>query len=151
MWLSLLETAAQIGIRETRRIQGSFVLDGEDVLACRDFDDSIGANGWPLETHEAGDVRWQFIGGRGYHQIPFRTCVPQNVDNLLVAGRCASTTQSGQASLRVSSPCFAMGQAAGTASAMALSQGVNAAALPVRDLQHRLLQDGAFLGEVPGF
>lgn len=146
----LLETAPQIGIRETRRIQGAFQLDGADVLDCRDFPDSIGANGWPLETHEAGDVKWQFIGGRGYHQIPFRTCVPQNVDNLLVAGRCASTTQSGQASLRVSGPCFAMGQAAGTAAALALAQRLSVAALPVRDLQQRLLRDGAFLGEVPG-
>lgn len=146
----LLETAPQIGIRETRRIQGEFQLDGADVLDCRDFSDSIGANGWPLETHEAGDVKWQFIGGRGYHQIPFRTCMPQNVDNLLVAGRCASTTQSGQASLRVSGPCFAMGQAAGTAAALALAQGLPVAALPVRDLQQRLLRDGAFLGEVPG-
>lgn len=146
----LLETAPQIGIRETRRIQGSYMLDGADVLACRDFDDGVGANGWPLETHEAGDVKWQFIGGRGYHQIPFRTCLPQSVDNLLVAGRCASTTQSGQASLRVSGPCFVMGQAAGTASALALAQGVSAAALPIRDLQRRLLRDGAFLGEVPG-
>lgn len=146
----LLETAPQIGIRETRRIQGSFQLDGADVLDCRDFSDSIGANGWPLETHEAGDVKWQFIGGRGYHQIPFRTCVPQNVVNLLVAGRCASTTQSGQASLRVSGPCFAMGQAAGTAAALALAQRLSVAALPVRDLQQRLLRDGAFLGEVPG-
>jgi hypothetical protein len=146
----LLETAPQIGIRETRRIQGAFQLDGTDVLDCRDFSDSIGANGWPLETHEAGDVKWQFIGGRGYHQIPFRTCVPQNVDNLLVAGRCASTTQSGQASLRVSGPCFAMGQAAGTAAALALAQRLSVAALPVRDLQQRLLRDGAFLGEVPG-
>jgi hypothetical protein len=146
----LLETAAQVGIRETRRIQGNHLLDGEDVLNCRDFDDSIGANGWPLETHEAGDVKWQFIGGRGYHQIPFSTCVPQNVDNLLVAGRCASTTQSGQASLRVSGPCFAMGQAAGTASALALGLGVAPGDVPVRDLQQRLQSDGVFLGEVPG-
>jgi len=146
----LLETAAQVGIRETRRIQGAIRLDGADVLGCRDFDDSIGANGWPLETHEAGDVKWQFVGGRGYHQIPFATCVPQAVENLLVAGRCASTTQSGQASLRVSGPCLAMGQAAGTASAMALSRGVASGAVPIRDLQRRLQQDGAYLGEVPG-
>ncbi len=146
----LLETAPQIGIRETRRIQGAFMLDGEDVLECRDFADSIGANGWPLETHEAGDVKWQFVGGRGYHQIPFSTTVPQGVSNLLVAGRCASTTQSGQASLRVSGPCFAMGQAAGTASAMALSAGVSAAELPIAGLQRRLVSNGAFLGDVPG-
>ena len=146
----LLETAPQIGIRETRRIQGRYQLDGGDVLGCRDFDDSIGANGWPLETHEAGDVKWEFVGGRGYHQIPFSATVPQGVDNLLVAGRCASTTQSGQASLRVSGPCFAMGQAIGTAAAMGLSQGVAPGDVPIRQLQQKLVSDGAFLGDVPG-
>lgn len=146
----LLETAPQIGIRETRRIQGRYQLDGADVLECRDFSDAIGANGWPLETHEAGDVKWEFVGGRGYHQIPFAATVPQGVDNLLVAGRCASTTQSGQASLRVSGPCFAMGQAIGTAAAMGLSAGLAPGDVPILDLQRRLKADGAFLGDVPG-
>jgi len=146
----LLETAPQIGIRETRRIQGRYQLDGSDVLECRDFDDSIGANGWPLETHEAGDVKWEFVGGRGYHQIPFSATVAVGVDNLLVAGRCASTTQSGQASLRVSGPCFAMGQAIGTAATLGLNAGVAPGDVPVRDLQRQLLKDGAFLGDVPG-
>ena len=146
----LLETAPQIGIRETRRIKGRYQLDGSDVLECRDFDDSIGANGWPLETHQAGDVKWEFVGGRGYHQIPFAATVPAGVDNLLVAGRCASTTQSGQASLRVSGPCFAMGQAVGTAAAMGLAGGVAPGDVPIRQLQAKLIEDGAFLGDVPG-
>jgi len=146
----LLETAPQIGIRETRRILGDYQMTGDDVLECRDFDDSIGVNGWPLETHELGDVAWKFIPGRGYAQIPFSTTLPKGVDNLLVAGRCASTTQDGQASLRVSGPCFAMGQAAGTAAVLAQKAGVVPAALPIRDLQRRLIRDGAFLGDIPG-
>lgn len=146
----LLETAPQVGIRETRRILGDMQLSGDDVVECRDFDDSIGVNGWPLETHEFGDVAWKFIPGRGYCQIPFRTTLPRAVDNLLVAGRCASTTQDGQASLRVSGPCFAMGQAAGTAAALALKADVAPRDLPIRDLQRRLKSDGVFLGDVPG-
>jgi len=146
----LLETAPQIGIRETRRILGDVQLSGDDVLACRDFDDAIGVNGWPLETHEFGDVAWKFIPGRGYCQIPFSTTLPRGVDNLLVAGRCASTTQDGQASLRVSGPCFAMGQAAGTAAVLARAAGVAPRDLAVRDLQRRLVSDGVFLGDVPG-
>jgi hypothetical protein len=110
----LLETAPQIGIRETRRILGDYQMTGEDVLECRDFDDSIGVNGWPLETHEFGDVAWKFIPGRGYAQIPFSTTLPKGVDNLMVAGRCASTTQDGQASLRVSEwPLFCHGTSCG--------------------------------------
>jgi len=143
----LLELAAQIGIRETRRIVGPYQLTGDDVLGCRDFEDSIGCSGWPLETHVLGDVEWKFLAGRGYHQIPFSTTLPTGVANLLVAGRCASTTQEGQASLRVSGPCFAMGQAAGTAAAMANRSGIAPAALDVKALQRRLVEDGAFIGD----
>ncbi|MGI9425426.1 MAG: FAD-dependent oxidoreductase [Hyphomicrobiaceae bacterium] len=143
----LLETAPQIGIRETRRIVGDTVLSGDDVLSCRDFADSIGCNGWPLEQHLKGAAKWTFLRGRGYHQIPFGSTLPQGVDNLLVAGRCASTTQDGQASLRVSGPCFAMGQAVGTAAALALKQGIDPRALDIAMLQDRLRADGAFLGD----
>lgn len=141
----LLETAPQVGIRETRRIVGPYQLTAEDVLGCRDFDDSIGINGWPLEIHRAGDVEWRFIPDRGWHQIPFRTLIPQNVKNLLVAGRCASTTPGGQASLRVSGPCFAMGQAAGTAAAMAVKTDEPVADTSATDLQTRLTDEGVVL------
>lgn len=143
----LLETAPQIGIRETRRIIGEAVLSGEDVLACRDFPDSIGCNGWPLEQHLKGSAKWTFLKGRGYHQIPFASTLPKGVDNLLVAGRCASTTQDGQASLRVSGPCFAMGQAVGTAAAMAGAAGRRPGEIDIAALQARLRSDGAFLGD----
>ena len=143
----MLELAPQIGIRETRRIIGSYQLTGEDVLECRDFDDSIGCSGWPLETHVLGDVEWKFLAGRGYHQIPFSTTLPTGIENLLVAGRCASTTQEGQASLRVSGPCFAMGQAAGTAAAMARKAGLAPAKLDVPTLQQQLSVDGVFIGD----
>ena len=143
----MLELAPQIGIRETRRIVGSYQLTGEDVLDCRDFDDSIGCSGWPLETHVLGDVEWKFLAGRGYHQIPFSTTLPTGIENLLVAGRCASTTQEGQASLRVSGPCVAMGQAAGTAAAMARKAGGAPAKLDVPTLQQQLSVDGVFIGD----
>ena len=143
----LLETAPQIGIRETRRIVGKTVLSGEDVLSCRDFDDRIGCNGWPLEQHQKGVTKWSFLRGRGYHQIPYSISLPDGVANLLVAGRCASTTQDGQASLRVSGPCFAMGLAVGTAAAMARQTGATPATLDVASLQKRLIADGAFLGD----
>lgn len=142
----LLEIAPQVGVRETRRIQGRHVYTGDDALACRDFADAIGVNGWPVEKHVLGDVEWRFIEGRGYGQIPFGCMVPLEIDNLLVAGRCASTTPDGQASLRVSGPCFAMGQAAGLAAAMAVGAGHPVGAVDLPRLQTRLRADGAFLG-----
>ncbi|MEQ9198716.1 MAG: FAD-dependent oxidoreductase [Rhodospirillales bacterium] len=125
---------------------GDFQLSADDILGCRDFDDSIGANGWPLETHVLGGMKFVFLAGRGYHQIPFRCALPQKVDNLLVAGRCASTTPEGQASLRVSGPCFALGQAVGTAAALSVAGNILPAGLDITRLQQQLVTDGVWLG-----
>jgi len=141
------EIAPQIGIRETRRIVGQYVLTVEDVIGAREFPDVIGCNGWPVEKHVLGGVDWRPIGGRGYHQIPYRSLLPRDVSNLLVAGRCLSATQDAQASARVSGPCFAMGQAAGAAAALSVRIGVPPAELGVGKLQATLRSRGAYLGE----
>jgi hypothetical protein len=144
----IVDIAPQIGIRETRRILGEYRLTESDILDCADFPDSIGVNGWPVEAHVAGDVeiRWQ-RGARGFNQLPFRMIVPQAVDNLYVAGRCASMTHEGQSSARVSGPCFAMGQAAGTAADLALKAGTSCRDVDLTLLRDRLLGDGAYLGD----
>jgi hypothetical protein len=145
----LLEIAPQVGIRETRRLIGEYQLTGDDVLNCATFDDSIGVNGWPIEEHAAGTVvfRWPHDPtGRGYNQLPYRMLLPQGVDNLLVAGRCASMTHLGQSAARVSGACFVMGQAAGTAAALAQQAGMRVRDLDVSVLQVRLEAGGAWLG-----
>ena len=144
----LLDIAAQLGIRETRRIAGAYALTAEDVLGCASFADSIGVNAWPLERHVAGDVEWHWppAEARGYNQLPYRMLLPQGVRNLLVAGRCASMTSPAQSAARVSGGCFVMGQAAGTAAHLALAAGVDPAAVGVVELQAQLERDGAWLG-----
>jgi hypothetical protein len=144
----IVEIAPQIGIRETRRIKGEYVLTDQDILGCRDFADTIGIQGWPVEAHIKGDVKFVFTppGARGFNEIPYRIIVPQKVDNLLVAGRCASMSHEGQSSARVSGPCFIMGQAAGTAADLALGMGVPPRAIDVAKLQQRLRAGGANLG-----
>ncbi|MGH8868220.1 MAG: FAD-dependent oxidoreductase [Actinomycetes bacterium] len=145
----VVDLAPQIGIRETRRIVGAYQLSEEDVLACADFPDTIGVNGWPVEAHVAGDVEFRFARDehpRGFNQLPFRMLLPQGVDNLYVTGRCASMTQRGQSAARVTGPCYAMGQAAGVASDLALSAGVACRDVDVAVLQKRLVEDGAYLG-----
>jgi len=142
----IVELAPQLGIRETRRIQGAYVLSAADVVGAATFADTIGVNPWPIEEHVAGDIAFAHIGGRGFHEIPYRSLVPNEVDNLLVAGRCASTDHRAQGATRVSGGCFVMGQAAGAASALALAGGRAMADVPIPDLQRRLRDDGAFLG-----
>jgi hypothetical protein len=146
----IVDIAPQIGIRETRRIVGEYQLTQDDILDCADFSDSIGVNGWPVEAHVAGDVDIRFPRGgnpRGFNQLPFRMIMPKVVDNLYVAGRCASMTHGGQSSARVSGPCFAMGQAAGTAADLALKDDTGCRAVDYGQLRDRLLADGAYLGE----
>jgi FAD-dependent oxidoreductase family protein len=149
----IVDLAPQIGIRETRRILGRYRLTEDDVLDCADFPDTIGVNGWPVESHVAGTVefRWQREHTRGEHprgfnQLPFRMMLPDRVGNLLVAGRCASMTHDAQSAARVTGPCFAMGEAAGTAAGLALGAGVSCAAVEVSELQRRLEEGGAYLG-----
>ena len=149
-----LDIAPQLGIRETRRLVGEATLSGDDVLNCVDFDDTIGVNGWPLEMHVAGDVKWAWPPipeSRGYNHLPYRMLLPRRasaggVDNLLVAGRCASMTHDGQSAARVTGACFVMGQAAGTAAALATRQRCSVHDLDIRQLQRTLVEQGAFLG-----
>lgn len=145
----IVEIPPQIGIRETRRVIGDYVLTEEDVLGCASFDDTIGVNGWPIEDHVAGDVlfRWQDIpGSRGFNHLPYRMLLPLGMDNLLVVGRCASMTHGGQSAARVSGACFVMGEAAGTAAATVASGNGTTRQVDVAALQATLVRQGVYLG-----
>jgi glycine/D-amino acid oxidase-like deaminating enzyme len=145
----IVDIAPQVGIRETRRVHGHYMLTESDVLECASFDDTVGVNGWPLELHLKGDVefRWPKIPeSRGFNHLPYRMTVPPGFDNLWVAGRCASMTHEAQSAARVTGACFVMGQAAGTAAHLALAAGSSAIEVDVASLQARLEADGAYLG-----
>lgn len=142
----ILEIAPQIGIRETRRIKGVYQLTGDDIENSARFEDAIGINAWPMEMHEAGGISWKFPKSqeRAYNDLPWRMLVPVGVDNLLVAGRCASATHQGQSAARVSGGCFVMGHAAGIAANL-LGTDDCFIDLPVDVLQRKLLDDGAYI------
>jgi hypothetical protein len=145
----IVDLPPQLGIRETRRVVGGYMLSGDDVLGCTSFADSIGVNGWPMEQHVAGDVVFKFPPipeSRGFNEMPYRMLVPERIDNLLMAGRCASMTHDGQSAARVSGACFAMGEAAGAAAALALSGNTNPRDIAVEKLQQQLRDAGAFIG-----
>lgn len=146
----IVDIAPQVGIRESRRIIGHYQLNQQDILDSVVFEDSIGLNAWPMEIHAEGRIEWGFPhntergAGRVYNDLPWRMLVPLGVDNLLVAGRCASMTHEGQSAARVSGACFVMGQAAGTAAALA-RPGQAFEHIDVRQLQACLIRDGAML------
>ena len=142
----LIDVGTQLGVRETRRIQGAYRLSGDDVLNGARFDDAIGLNAWPIERHAPGRVEWAFARDprNAFNQLPWRMLLPQRVSGLLVAGRCASMAHEGQSAARASGACFVMGQAAGTAAALLCNDPCTGDRL-VPVLQQALRRDGVDL------
>jgi len=139
-------TSPAIGIRESRRVRGDYMLTRNDVLTGRRFSDEVALCGAPIEDHHAGkDTEWRYVGRGGVYGIPYRCLLPRGVDALLVAGRCFSATHDAHASARSMATCMAMGQAAGTAAAMASASGSTPRSLDPVALRARLLGDGALL------
>ena len=141
----ITEIAPQLGIRETRRLKGVYQLSGDDIRQSASFADSIGINAWPMELHVQGRIEWGFPEdpARAFNELPWRMLLVPGVDNLLVAGRCASMTHEGQSAARASGACFAMGQAAGTAAAMQAGRSMHA--VDTAMLRERLRADGALV------
>ena len=145
---SLVALGTRIGVRETRRVHGDARLTRDDVLAARRFDDQVGLSGAPIEDHRAGpDTRWAYLPPGAAVGIPFGTLVVRDAVNVLVAGRCFSATHDAHAAVRSMAQCMAMGQAAGSAAAMATgAEGDGAVrAVDVAKLQERLTDAGAIL------
>ncbi len=143
----LLDTGAQVGVRETRRIMGEYVLTADDVFAARRFPDAIARVSFPIDIHDVSGGGGFFEGPRKgpYYTIPYRCLVPLQVENLLVAGRPISATHEAHGSLRVMPPCFATGQAAGTAAALALETDLPPRRVDVTLLRASLQQQGALV------
>jgi hypothetical protein len=139
------KTAPFLGIRETRRIVGQYVLNQEDVLGCRRFEDAIAVASYPVDIHRPGDQGCTLQWCGDCYDIPYRSLVPQRVENLLVAGRAVSSTHEAMAAIRVMSTCMAMGEAAGRAAKQALRAGVSPADVDTQSLRRELLDRGAYL------
>ncbi len=142
----LLATGTQVGVRETRHILGDYVLNGADVLEGRKFEDSIAQCSYPIDIHDPQGPRGRLEGIHADHyEIPYRCLVPRDVENLLVAGRPISADHEGAASARVIPPCYATGQAAGTAASLAIKQGVAPRDVDIDQLRMTLSEQGAIV------
>lgn len=142
----LLATGTQVGVRETRHILGDYVLNGADVLEGRKFEDSIAQCSYPIDIHDPQGPRGRLEGIHADHyEIPYRCLVPRDVENLLVAGRPISADHEGAASARVIPPCYATGQAAGTAASLAIKQGVAPREVDIDQLRTTLTEQGAIV------
>jgi len=142
----LLNIAPEIGIRETRHIIGDYVINMEDVVKGKQFDDVIGRGSYSIDIHNPHDSKSTWILVDDSYQIPYRCLLPGKIENLLVAGRSVSATHEAAATIRSIPESFATGQAAGTAAALAIQKGCTARQLDVKTLQTTLRNQGANLG-----
>lgn len=123
----LQDTATTLGVRETRHAIGDHVVTFEEAAACTKQPDAVAAATWPFEFHTQGaDTRWEFLPDGDWFEVPYRSLVVRDVDNLLVAGRCVSMTHEALASARVTGTCMTIGEGAGVAASMAASGGRSA-------------------------
>jgi ribulose 1,5-bisphosphate synthetase/thiazole synthase len=134
-----------IGIRETRRIVGKYVMTADDILQCGRFNDAIAVASYPLDLHhpQGGGCTLEWCGD--CYDIPYRSLIPKKIENLIVAGRCISTTHEAMSAIRVMAPCMAMGEAAGRAAKMAVRQNIAPSAIDVQELRAELVEKGAYL------
>jgi glycine/D-amino acid oxidase-like deaminating enzyme len=139
----LADTAARLGVRETRKIAGEYTLREDDVLGLRKFEDGIGRSAWPIERHvRGGETLWTFLEAGTWYTVPYRCLVPRGFSNLLVAGRCLSAESAAFASVRVIGPCMLEGQAVAAAARLIRDRDTRAADVDVEHLRSDLSELG---------
>ncbi|MDR2674021.1 MAG: FAD-dependent oxidoreductase [Opitutaceae bacterium] len=149
-----MDTAAKIGVRESRHVRGLHVLTAEDLLSARAFDDAVALGAYPIDIHSAdgqAETSTTHLRPDAAYRIPLRSLLVEQPANLVVAGRCISATHEASAAFRVTPICMAIGHAGGVVAAEAAARGVVPAAVPFGVIRERLLAQGAQLPEeAPG-
>lgn len=131
------EAACEVGVRQTRSILGNYTLTNEDVECCRKFADGVVKSSWPIELHKGETPKLHWLYG-DYYEVPFRTLVPQGLDNILVAGRCLSAEHEALASARVTAQCFEYGRGAAIGAILSLESGVPVPQIDGRGVRERM-------------
>lgn len=143
----LIMTANEIGVRESRMIDGEYVLTGQDLLQMKRFDDTIALGNYDIDIHnpEGTGTSHHYFSSGEYYNIPYRCLIPKGFDNLLVAGRCISVDHEAQASIRVMNIVCSIGHACGEAVALAFETNSNTKDIDVKILQKNLIKHGAII------
>lgn len=141
----IVSIAGEIGVRESRKLKGVHILTAQELKDCTLFEDTIALGNYDIDIHNpagSGTSHYYFEDGT-YYGIPYRSLIPVEYNNMLVAGRCISATHEAQASVRIMPICACMGEAAGTAVSVACRLGQNAHTVDVKEVQKQLKAKGA--------
>lgn len=144
---SVISIASDIGVRESRKLRGVHILTEEELKNCTKFEDGVALGNYDIDIHNpagSGTSHYYFKDGE-YYTIPYRSLLPKELDNLLVAGRCISAKHEAQASVRIMPICACMGEAAGTAIAVAHHTGTNTHTVNIEKIREKLTENGAIL------
>jgi hypothetical protein len=133
----LLETAVQVGVRETRRAIGEYIVTGDDIKYAHKFDDAIARGCYGIDIHGQKDEqsRMEHLPEGDFYEIPLRALIVKDADNLLVAGRCISSTREGHSALRIQPTSAATGEACGALAALAVKNKMQ-----IRDVNFKEVQ-----------
>ncbi|MBN2570833.1 MAG: FAD-dependent oxidoreductase [Ignavibacteriales bacterium] len=139
----LLESAVQIGVRETRRVIGDYTINGEDVKTGRKFNDAIARACYGIDIHgqENEDSRMEELPENQYYEIPMKALFVKDADNILSAGRCVSSTREGHSAVRIQPTCAAMGEAAGAIAALAIKNNLTIRNVDYKEVRKELLEN----------
>jgi len=135
----IVGAGTQIGVRESRRIKGVYIITEEDAIEGKKFDDAIA---WRSGWLDVGYIR---VDQMKVHQVPYRSLLPEGMEGLLAAGRCISTSHVAASAGKSMGNCFATGHAAGVAAALAAKTGKKPRDLDVSEIQKILTSDGVDL------
>lgn len=142
---TLISSGAAIGVRESRMIDGEYVLTGDDLKNCVRFDDSVAFGNYDIDIHNpegSGTSHYFFDDGK-YYTIPYRALIPKGAENMIVAGRCISVDHDAQASVRIMPIVCCIGEAAGCAAAVAFKEGCAVKNADVSKIQELLKSNDA--------
>lgn len=144
---TVISIANEIGVRESRKLVGRHVLTTEELKSCVEFEDTIAIGNYEIDIHNPAGTGTElyYFKSDEYYKIPYRSLLPKEYSNLVVVGRCISASHEAQAAIRIMPICACIGQAGGTAVAVAAQAGVGVAEIDIRKLQNTLIKNGAKL------
>ena len=142
-----IQSGSTLGVRETRRMVGEYLLSGKEAINCQTFENPIARGSYIIDIHDpSGKAR--AIGGsiKGeFYDIPYGSIISKNYNNLLACGRCISADHIAHSSTRIQGTCIQTGQAAGTAAAMAVKANLTPKEISQPDLHKQLVKDNMYL------
>lgn len=145
--IRLLESSARIGIRESRRVVGEYILKHEDILQAKIFDDAIVILSSTVDVHTPSGVIYTPDNAKETYSIPYRSIIAKGFDNLWMAGKNVSADRFAHGAVRVMPPSIAMGQAAGVAASLACELNTTAKDVPYNKLRSVLIEQKVYLSD----